>query len=1023
MLYPVFGYDIRNSLKRRGNIMKGLKKTLSLTLAIVIACANIYAYGFTLSAQDCSWDLIVSGQTVTGTQTIAGVSRSGNIVTLNNFTGKAIEARLGENSQNGSCDELKINLIGENKLTGDKITDGTESFFTAIFSQSPEDNPSSIIIGGSGSLDIEISETLPDADIRAVVCGEKFTVCESAEVNISFGGKGIISPLKICGIEAKETEILDSAVLCVKAEASTLTEKGSDGKITFTRSSCPVVGISGRVLSSTKGYLSISAKTSSSSSLSICTGGIIQSENSSAVYLENKINTAFSPSLPAIDKTGCREFNLNPQANYYAVVPAETSPCLKAVDWKALFGSAKYPSFGDDKGVYDKEVFSINSEAGAYFKRSSYLLTDGAESEETSDFEKYRDGYFSFHIAAAPLPGFYLKNPSQEDYMYAPEKSASGIIKDTNTDVVSSYYAYAVYDYRKLTVTRQPEEYICAVSSDGKTREISFSTGIKCTSYDWKISEKVGGSFLDYGEIGYPYSEAVTANGSSLSINGSDMLNAFRSMNSPEGVRLICEVTAMPSNQTVITEPCFFSCSHILPLNFTPTGGENHEKVCLDPDCSYTIPSAHTDKNSDGVCDDCGQSGLIAVTSNPSDVSAKTTEKVSFSVKASGDNLRYKWYRVSDGKTFPADTAGFEGTSTSVLTLDPSKTENGNICSFSGDSFFCVITNAYGSYETEKATMSVIHSAKNAVSDDEKTHTGKCFCGASLESSPHAFGRFIQTIAPTCDGYGEKERTCTVCGYRDARVVEPTGHRPDTVLAAKTPTCTKKGLTQGKKCSVCSKVIVRQKDIPATGHSYKNKITKADASGRKNGKITPVCSVCGKAKSSTVIYYPAKITLSYTSKTYTGKALKPSVTVKDSKGRVIKSSSYTVRYTNNKNVGKAVVTVTFKGNYKGSIKASFKINPKATAVSKVTPASKSFTARWKKQTSQTTGYQLQYSTSSKFTSKTTKTVTVKSAKTLTYKVTKLKANTKYYVRVRTYKTVGKTNYYSAWSKALSVRTK
>ncbi|MGN0443429.1 MAG: fibronectin type III domain-containing protein [Acutalibacteraceae bacterium] len=1002
--------------------MKRLKKTLSLTLAVVIACTNMYIYGFTLSAQECSWDLIVNGQTVTAAQPIAGVSLSGNVVTLSNFTGKTIETRLSENSQGGSCDELKINLIGENKLTGGKITDGTESFFTAIYSQSPEDNQSSIIIGGTGSLDIEISETLPDADIRAIVCGEKFTVGENAEVNISFGGKGIISPIKICGIEAKETEILDSAVLCVKAEASTFTEKGSDGKITFTRSSCPVVGISGRVLNSTKGYLSINAKTASSSSQSLCTDGIIQSENSSALYLENKLNTAFSPSLPAIDKTGCREFNLNPQVNYYAVVPAETS-FLKAVDWKALFSSANYPSFGDDKGIYDKDVFSLKSESGAYFKRNSYLLTDGVESEETSDFEKYRDGYFSFHISAAPMPGFYLRNPSKEDYMYAPEKSASGIIKDTNQGAVSSYYAYAVYDYRKLTVTRQPEKNICAISSDGKTKEISFSTDINCTSFDWKISEKVGGSFLGFGEIGYPYSEAVTANKNSLSINGSDMLSALRSGNNLEGVGLICEVTAMPSNQTVITEPCFCSSGHILPLNFTPTGGENHEKKCLDPYCTYTIASAHTDKNGDGSCDDCGQGGLITVSSEPSDITAKTTEKVSFSVKASGDNLRYKWYRVSGGKTFPADTAGFEGMSSPVLTLNPLKTENGNICSFSGDSFFCVITNAYGSYETEKAMLSVIHSAKTAVSDNEKTHTGKCFCGASLENSPHTFGKFVQTAAPTCEGYGEKERTCSVCGYKDIRVIEPTGHRPDIAIVAKAPTCTKKGLTQGKKCSVCSKVIVEQTEIPAKGHTYKNKITKADTSGKKNGKITPVCSVCGKTKSSTVIYYPAKVTLSYTSKTYTGKALKPSVTVKDSKGKVIKSSSYTVKYTNNKNVGKAVVTITFKGNYKGTLKASFKINPKATAMSKVTPSSKGFTASWKKQTLQTTGYQLQYSTSSKFTSKTTKTVTVKSVKTLTYKVTKLKANTKYYVRVRTYKTVGKTNYYSAWSKALTVRTK
>ena len=151
MLYSVLSVT---GLKRRGNIMKRLKKTLSLTLAVVIACANMYAYGFTLSAQECSWDLIVNGQTATAAQPIAGVSRSGNIVTLNYFTGKTIETRLSENSQGDSSNTHQINLIGKNKLTGDKITDGAESFFTAIYSQSPEDNQSSIIIGGSGSLDL-----------------------------------------------------------------------------------------------------------------------------------------------------------------------------------------------------------------------------------------------------------------------------------------------------------------------------------------------------------------------------------------------------------------------------------------------------------------------------------------------------------------------------------------------------------------------------------------------------------------------------------------------------------------------------------------------------------------------------------------------------------------------------------------------------------------------------------------------------------------------------------------------------
>lgn len=48
---------------------------------------------------------------------------------------------------------------------------------------------------------------------------------------------------------------------------------------------------------------------------------------------------------------------------------------------------------------------------------------------------------------------------------------------------------------------------------------------------------------------------------------------------------------------------------------------------------------------------------------------------------------------------------------------------------------------------------------------------------------------------------------------------------------------------------------------------------------------------------------------------------------------------------------------------------------------------------------------------------------IKKAKTLTATIKKLKAKKKYYVRIRTYKTVKKKNYYSTWSGAKSVKTK
>lgn len=175
---------------------------------------------------------------------------------------------------------------------------------------------------------------------------------------------------------------------------------------------------------------------------------------------------------------------------------------------------------------------------------------------------------------------------------------------------------------------------------------------------------------------------------------------------------------------------------------------------------------------------------------------------------------------------------------------------------------------------------------------------------------------------------------------------------------------------------------------------------------------------------------PAKVSnvkLSSTSYTYNGKTKTPSVTVKDSKGRKLKNGTdYTVKYSSGrKNVGRYAVKVTFKGNYTGSKTVYYYIVPKSTSISKVSALKKGFKLSWKKQKTQTTGYQIQYSKSSKF--KKAKTVNVSKNKTTSKSVKKLSSKKKYYVRVRTYKTVkidGKTKkVYSSWSKTKTVKTK
>lgn len=210
-------------------------------------------------------------------------------------------------------------------------------------------------------------------------------------------------------------------------------------------------------------------------------------------------------------------------------------------------------------------------------------------------------------------------------------------------------------------------------------------------------------------------------------------------------------------------------------------------------------------------------------------------------------------------------------------------------------------------------------------------------------------------------------------------------------------------------------------------HAYGTYTVVTKATFGKDGVKEATCKNCEVIKTEAIkaIDSPALSKVSYT---YNGKSKKPTVTVKNSSGTVLKSGvDYTVSYAKGrKSVGKYKVTVALKGSsYDGKKTVAFKINPKGVKVSKISNAKKAFTVKWKKPSSeyrkQMTGYQIRYSISSKMTK--AKTITVKGTKATSKKIKKLKAKKKYYVQIRTYKTVKGVKYYSSWSAKKSVKTK
>ena len=154
--------------------------------------------------------------------------------------------------------------------------------------------------------------------------------------------------------------------------------------------------------------------------------------------------------------------------------------------------------------------------------------------------------------------------------------------------------------------------------------------------------------------------------------------------------------------------------------------------------------------------------------------------------------------------------------------------------------------------------------------------------------------------------------------------------------------------------------------------------------------------------------------------TYTGKAITPGVKVVYGSTVLKKGKDYSVAYSNNKKPGIATAKITGIGAYKGSYKATFKIRPVQAKIQKLSVKKRKITVKIA-QDKNASGYEIQYAANSSF--KSAKKISVNGNKAVTKQTPSLKASTKYFVRVRSYKKVGSQKITSVWSAPKSIRTK
>ncbi|MCI8668815.1 MAG: fibronectin type III domain-containing protein [Lachnospiraceae bacterium] len=201
--------------------------------------------------------------------------------------------------------------------------------------------------------------------------------------------------------------------------------------------------------------------------------------------------------------------------------------------------------------------------------------------------------------------------------------------------------------------------------------------------------------------------------------------------------------------------------------------------------------------------------------------------------------------------------------------------------------------------------------------------------------------------------------------------------------------------------------------------SYKDNINAGTAKviikgkGIYTGTVTRTFTIKPKAVSG------IKIRLAATTYSYNGTSKTPAVKITHNKNTLKKDTDYTISYKNNKEIGTATVTITGKGNYTGMRTLTFKINPARVTSFKQSAVYSTSTIKmsWKK-VSGAAGYVVYRGTSKGGTYKLLKTVTTNSCSNAG-----LKAGSKYYYKVRAYKTVNGKKVYGDYSESIGMSTK
>ena len=141
-------------------------------------------------------------------------------------------------------------------------------------------------------------------------------------------------------------------------------------------------------------------------------------------------------------------------------------------------------------------------------------------------------------------------------------------------------------------------------------------------------------------------------------------------------------------------------------------------------------------------------------------------------------------------------------------------------------------------FDTSYTSLKLDVSGANQVRVASMTLTTEISAGGSEEECTHT-NKTTTTVDADCYNAGSTTVTCDDCGEVVSTTEIPAKGHTEVTDAAVEATCTEKGLTEGKHCSVCGEVISAQAEVQATGH--KDVTDKA---------VAPTCTETGKTEGS-----------------------------------------------------------------------------------------------------------------------------------------------------------------------------